>query len=570
MPATVSGHPGVSSAALVIVCALVVHFTALGNGFHYDDGHSILRNPHIHDLGNLGEFFTDPTMYSQNPGYAMYRPFVVVSTALNYRVSSLLSGDAEDGYDPAGYLLLNLIIHLANSLLVLAIFSQLTLPQSIRSIGSIAFSLHPLHTEVINYASARSESLVALFYLGTVYGYLRWRCPGADRRALWLGVSSVLFACALLTKEIAVTLPIALFAVECYTQRSWSGSNTSLQLTSLVSGIKKLTIYFVILFVYFVVYQHVTGSDSISPIRTDGAVRSWGSQLGTQAKAIVYYILGAVFPTRMSVYPQFQESPSFLGLISLVSGLMTASLCVVAWRLRTTVPAVTLGVCWFLIALIPTSVIPLHILVNDHRPYLSLFGFTLAVWALAARFRHRWILWAVCGLLALLAHQQDSVWSNELTLWQDATQKGPLVPEAHFNLGHAHHMAGDLPGAMVAYERAVHLSPRYTRAQINLGAIYREQGRTEEAKEAFEHALASTPTSVEALNNLGLTHASQGSFDVAIGLYQQALELEPDKAELWLNLGLSLRDFGRKKAAIKALRRALELDPQIKHRFPAR
>ncbi len=474
MPLTLFRHSGVSSAALVVFCALVVHLPALGNGFHYDDGHSILRNPNIRDLGNIGAFFTDPTMYSETPGYAMFRPFVLVSTALNYRVSSLLSDESESGYDPTGYLALNLAIHLVNSLLVLGVLSQLILSQSIRIIGAMAFSLHPLHTEVINYASARSESLVALFCLGSVYGYLRWRSR-AESPAVWLGMSTVLFACALLTKEIAVSLPIALLAIECYMQRNSSGSRGVSQFKSFVPRLRILTIYTVILILYFVVYQHVTGSDSISPIKTESAVRSWNSQLATQTKAVVYYILGAVFPVRMSVYPQFQESSSLLGSLPLVGGLLTVTLCVGAWRIRRSIPTVPLGLSWFLIALIPTSIIPLHILVNDHRPYLALFGFTLASWTLATRFKHRWILWIFCGLLALLAHQRDAVWRNELTLWHDATQKGPMVPEAHFNLGHAYHMIGDLSGAMVAYERAVAFTSlgdagRWLVGEVRIGA----------------------------------------------------------------------------------------------------
>ena len=554
---------------MVVVCTLVVHLGAIDNDFHYDDGHSIVRNPHIRDLGNLTEFFTNPAMYSENPGYAMFRPLVLVSTALNYHASSLFSGATEGGYDPAGYLALNLAIHLANSLLALAILSQLTVSQSIRIMGAIAFSMHPLHTEVINYASARSESLAALFYLASAYCYLRSQ-PWLTRSALWLSLSSLLFACGLLTKEVAVTLPFTVIALNLYIARSsFHGESWVHVLKSLLPRLKHLTIFPVIILVYLIVYQQITDSTSLSPLSTENAVRPWNSQLATQAKAIVYYIHGAVFPVRMSVYPQFQEAPTLLGAIPLLSSSLVAMLCIGAWRLRRLVSAVPIGVAWFLIALIPTSIIPLHILVNDHRPYLSLFGFTLAFWALATRFNRRWILWALCGLLALLSHQRDAAWSNEITLWRDATEKGPLVPEAHFNLGHAHHMAGDVTAAKVAYERAVELSPRYTRAQINLGAIYREQGNNEAAMAAFQHALSGSPTSVEAMNNLALTHAFEGSHETAIELYEQAIEVESSRAELWLNLGLSLRDVGRKEGAIATLKRALELDPQIRHRFPA-
>jgi hypothetical protein len=132
------------------------------------------------------------------------------------------------------------------------------------------------------------------------------------------------------------------------------------------------------LLLYLIVYQQVNNTDLVSTLGPDDAVRSWDSQLGTQSKAIIHYILAAVFPVRMSVYPQFQESPSVVGLAPLLGVSLVTTLYFGAWRLRRVVPAATLGVGWFLIALLPTNIVPLHVLVNDHRTYLSLFGFTLA------------------------------------------------------------------------------------------------------------------------------------------------------------------------------------------------
>ena len=76
-----------------------------------------------------------------------------------------------------------------------------------------------------------------------------------------------------------------------------------------------------------------------------------------------------------------------------------------------------------------------------------------------------------CSLLALLSYQHTPVWRNALTLWQNAAQRAPLMPEAHYNLGHAHHLVGNLDPARHAYERAIELSPRYVLALAELGAI---------------------------------------------------------------------------------------------------
>ena len=566
------GRSPLSPAVFVVLCGLAVHLTVLGNGFHYDDGHSILRNPHIRDLGNLAGFFTDPAMFSENPDYAMFRPIVLVSHAINYRLSGSLSGGELGGYDPSGYLAVNLVIHLINSLLVLAILSQLAVSQSIKVIASLIFCLHPLQTEVVNYASARSESLAALFYLGSICAYLRSR-SGDRRPRLWLGVSVALFCLSLLTKEIAVTLPLALLAVEWY--RAHVSSKPGGQLTvadCLAANWRPMAVLWAILCVYLVVHQSVMNTDVVlDPAFGAPQVRVWEGQLATQSKAIVHYLLGTILPIRLSVYPQFAESPAVLALAPLLSASIVVVICALAWRWRRSMPAIPLAVSWFIIPLIPTIIVPLHILVNDHRPYLSLVGFAFAFSALAAHFSsRRWLLWVLCGLMAVVAHQRDAAWRSEVSLWRDAALKGPHVPEAHFNLGHAYHESGDLPSARVSYERAVELSPDYARAQINLGAIYREEGRAEDAIEAFGRALSIDPKSVEAINNKGLTHASLGAHGTAIELYERALKLQPERAEVWLNLGLSLRDVGRREEAIAALRRAVQIDPEIKLRFPVR
>ena len=69
---------------LVLALVFFAHAPSLNSGFHYDDQHSLLDNPHIRDLGNLPRFFSDPTTFSVDPDYAMYRPLVLAAHALNY------------------------------------------------------------------------------------------------------------------------------------------------------------------------------------------------------------------------------------------------------------------------------------------------------------------------------------------------------------------------------------------------------------------------------------------------------------------------------------------------------
>ena len=94
--------------ALIVVLGIAAYFNSLDNGFHYDDEHSILENHHVRSLLNLPAFFLDPGTFSGLPQARMYRPVLLVTYALNYAVG---------GYEPFGYHLVNLFLHLLNVLL---------------------------------------------------------------------------------------------------------------------------------------------------------------------------------------------------------------------------------------------------------------------------------------------------------------------------------------------------------------------------------------------------------------------------------------------------------------------
>jgi len=471
------------------------------------------------------------------------RPLVLVAHALNYRQS---------GYDPVAWIWTNLLIHGLCSVTVFFILSQFLLPPSVALFGALIFALHPLQSEVVNYVSARSESLAALCYLTSLYCYLRTRHPG-PRPALWKTISLFLFSAGLMAKATVATLPACLVIYEAYV---WNRAR--LQQLSIGQIARSQLPYWAICISHLILYQLLSGTQL-------GEERNPLLQMATQTKGLVHYIATIVMPTNLSVHQQFTESSSPFELAPLLATAAIASLLILLLSLKSRVPALLFGFCWFGLVLLPTSVIPLRILVNDHRPYLALFGPLAAVaLILPLRIDLRWALACVTVPFALLSFQRDAIWADEISLWSDAARRGPLMAEAHYNLGFAHHRRGNLGEAMAAYERAVDLSPGYVRAQTNLGAIYRDQGRFTVAAEALEKALESDPRSVATLNNLGLTYSSMGRNEAAIEMYERALRIDAGVAEIWLNLGLSQRDVGLREEALQSLSRALLLDPTLK------
>ena len=538
--------------ALIAAILLIAHHRSPGNGFHYDDGHGIVRNPHIRSLDNLTAFFSDPGTFSENPGYAMYRPLVVSAHAVNYSLG---------GYSPSGYLATNLGIHCLVAALVFIVLLQFGVPQSISFFGGLFFGLHPVQTEAVNFVSARSESMAALFYLASLACYLR-ATRSLEYRRTWQGASLSLFSLALLSKEIAVTLPLALLLCDSFHSRRQRTNGAHWPPLGIPKRLKSHLPYWVVLAVYLILHQSITGVISDSP---SAQVRTASSQLATQSKALVHYVALTLVPVRLSVSQQFLESRSLVQVVPLLGIGVVSSLLFLVFRLRRLVAHFSLGTGWFFLILAPTSLIPLNILVNDHRPYLALVGLTLVLAFCAASAPRRWPIYAVIPLLGVLSFQRDARWKDEITLWADASRQGPLMPEAHFNLGYAHHQLGNLDSALTSYERAVALDPVYVRAQTNLGAALRQIGRLDDAARALGAALQVEPSSVEALNNLGLTFAAIGNYEEAIRLYERALASSAGgRAEVWLNLGLAQRNSGLKEEAFQSLTRAVEIDPHVK------
>jgi hypothetical protein len=518
--------------ALLLVAVLVAHLPSLGaRDFHYDDGHSLVRNPHLR-LEQIPRFFGDATLFSERPADAMYRPLVLTAHALNR---------ATTPGTPAGFLALNLLIHAAVVLLLHALLAR-WLPGGAALGASLLFAVHPLQSEAVNYISARSESLAALGVLIALLGGSARPAPGR------LAATAAGQLLAVASKATGIVAP-ALLALARWSRRQ----------PVVVPG---LWVSAVVSAIYLIVRQLVGTSTqtAVEPVR--GAL----SQAATQTKALAHYLRAAVVPVDLSVAPQFRESPSPGEIPVVVAALFVLSL---GWLLLRRRGPLLVGAAWWMVCLAPTLVVPLNVLVNDHRPYLALAGLVMIVAALRPALPRRLVGPGVTALaiLAMLSAQRALEWKTEISLWESAVREGLQVAEARHNLALAYHQAGRHGAAQEHYEAAVRLRPDYVRPLTNLGALYREAGRLVEAERLLRQALAVEPASVEALNNLGLVLTSAGRPADAIALYRRALEVDGAVAELWLNLGLAQRDAGRREEAFRSLQRALQLDPSLRQRL---
>ena len=551
--------------ASIITLACMFYLNALGNSFHYDDSHSIVENYHIRNLANVPQFFADPRTFSREPAMAMYRPLLVTTYAVNYALGR---------YHPQGYRLVNLLLHALAAWVVFEILRGLLGQDKWAWWGGAFFALHPIHSQAVNYISSRAELLGALgilvaFYLTVV------------RRVHW-SWGLLAYGLALLGKSTAIALLPLLLLGEWLRPTAGHWWKRQMPFWILTGA-----------------YLALIVANGFLTKSLAQEVRPYGAQIYTQVKALVYYIKLLCMPVGLSVEHRFAVSEN-LGEAAVLSSLaFIASLWFLTYRGWRQRRGSILGSGWFFASLGLTFLVPLNVLVNEHRLYLASIGVVWVVlWYLQQQERApSWRLLGVVFLLVsgILTWQRNAVWLDETSLWRDAVQRAPDMFRAQSNLGLAYYQNGALDSALIVYQRAIELNPNYSKTWNNLGLVYEGLGQYPRAAAAYAKALtlradlAGTygnlgrllasrgdaapaedhlnralqldPYNIEAMVNLGLVYQRSGREAEAEHIYKEALAVQPDFAETYNNLGLLYAAQGKMQEALEALGRASQLAP---------
>ena len=552
--------PPLVPVALLVVLAFLLYANSFDNSFHYDDKHSIRDNPHLRQTANIPAFFSDPGLFSRDPDKGMYRPLLLTSFALNY---------AWDGYRTRTYRLVNILLHGFCAALVWGVARRLGQPAPRALLAGLLFVAHPLASEPVNYISSRSELLAAFFVLAACWFYLG--------KGKWSGAAAILcFAAGLLSKSSAIALLALLPCLE------WIRGGLDRW------AWPRYAPYGVVALVYLVQIRHL-----LDRAVWQQPVRPFDQQIATQIKACWYYIQLLVAPVRQSVDHAFFSSDP--GQIPVVISLLGVGVLVgLAFWGRRRHPFVFLGVLWIGVTLAPASLVPLNVLVNEHRLYLPLAGWALALSGLNLLERGPGLLWLapLCmAVLGLLTVQRNTVWASEATLWADAAAKAPEAVRPQVYLGNAALDRADALGAANPvgaqqaldrarrhFERALVLEPDNLAARNNLAGVALRRGDWTRASQIYRQILADNelsdvrynlahalqqggdqeqaqqnylrvdPASYHyplALNNLGSLHEGKGRPDSAWFYYRRALQHRPQARDPRQNLERLARDLPR-------------------------
>ena len=515
----------------------------LWGGFVWDD--SILTDAKpVRDVSGLWQIWFSPSAIE---GEGHYWPLVYTTFWLEHK----LWGDA-----PTGYHIVNVLLHLANTLLVWHLVRRLSVP-GVWVVAAV-FAVHPLHVESVAWVIERKDVLSGLFYLASALVWMRYV---EQPRRRWYGCSLALYAAGLLSKSIVITLPVALLIWHWW-QR---GRVTSTDLLRLVP--------------FGVIGLVITVGD-LSFYQSREAL-SLGYSLTERTliavRALWFYAGKLLWPTNLAViYPRWDVRVADpLGWGYLIAAV---ALAVALWHFRHQIGRGPLsGALFFVVTLSPVLGFVDYgymqfAFVADRFQYLAGIGVVAVVIGAATygvrRLSGLWhkgalvVVAIVIVVLGLLTWRQASIWRDDETLNRHIIAFNPQARDAHLNLGDVLYKQGRYAEALDATRVAVEQRPEYSKAHFNLGAILDALGRSEEAETYLRRAIALNPQARNAHLNLGDVLYKQGRYAEALDATRAAIEQDPDFSEAYFNLGAILNVLERSEEAETHLRRAIAFNPQ--------
>ena len=567
---------------VIALAGLIAYGNSFSAPFVFDSATIIAYNPTIHHLGTA---WRPPHDGSTVDG----RPLLNLSLAVNYAIS---------GTQVWSYHALNLLIHVLAGLTLFGVARRTlrwsALPPMRLSTGDAAqriegkalhpliiafavallWTLHPLQTDAVTYVIQRAESMMGLFYLLTLYCFIRGAEEGNNRQqsafarrsratadseaggGMWFWFSVVCCLLGMATKEVMVSAPVIVFL---YDRTFLSGSFRKAWQRHKRAHLRLAATWILLTCLEI-------GTTSRHGTAGFGVNLHWPAYVATQIYAVAHYL-------RLTFWPRSLAFDYGTALVTQPARVIPAAIVVALLLAGTLValvrrPALGFLGAWFFAILAPTCLVPVATqTIAEHRMYLPL----AALMALAVVGIARWagraslpiFLAAAAGLGAATIHRNQT-YLSEVALWTNNVAVMPGNARAHNNLGKALYLMGDAPEAAEQYTQALRLQPDDNpEVQYNLGLCFLQEGRWPEAISRFSEALHLAPENADAHLSLGNAFAQSGRLQEAMEQYRTALQINPDFADAHYNLGNIWLMMGRKPEAIAEYEAALRINPDF-------
>jgi tetratricopeptide (TPR) repeat protein len=543
----------VAVAALVLIVHVpVLQATALSfDDSQYLTDNALVQNP---SLVSVGRFLTEVLAPSTVRGY--YQPLSMISLMLD----RILAGESGSLLP---FHMTSLVLHIANTMLVVVLLYLLFGKILIAAAVGILFGLHPMWVESISWVSERKTLLAAFFSFISLVFYVRSVKHKSSR--LYVGAFAT-YVLALGSKPTSLPLPIMLLLMDYWPLRRLRWRTVAQKIPFFVVGLISGIVTYV------------------SQSRTSLAILpheypTWHIPL-VMSHNIIFYLYKILWPVDLSFYYPCPETFNLfqpLMIASVVGTCILVLLLVVSWYwTRAWITSWLI----FLAAVLPTMGVVrfTNVIAANRYAYLPSIGVSiLLAWLLVRLTTFRTVRrrTTYCGLLliafltatvgeVLLTRQYATYWSDTVSLYTYMVKKAPAAAILRYNLANVLKLRGRMDEAISQYSKVLETrSPYGAMAHNNLGTALRSRGRLDEAVTHYRKALEIDPDLVEARFNLANVLHVQGQREESIAEFERTLAIDPSFAEAYVNLGNVFSSEGRFPEACRCYDQALKVNPRL-------
>src|SRR5213082_1027284 len=531
---------------LLAAVTIFAYRPAWNGGFLWDDDDYIIKNDLLTASDGLRRIWFSLDSPSQ------YFPLVYTTFRLERAIW---------GLHPSGYHWINLLLHVANALLVWRLLARLNVPGA--WLAGAIFALHPVQVESVAWITERKNVLMGFFFLLTLLAWIVFIDERTKRPWPFYGLALVFYVLALSAKSTACTLPAALLLI-LWLQKRRINTRRLIQILPFVI----LGMGMGLLAVWWERYHQGTS-------RAVFAFLTPIERILIASRAVWFYLSKLIWPSNLTfIYPRWNISPQhLLDYTWLLAGIV---LCAAIYFVRRYVGrSAEVAAAFFVATLSPVlGFIMLftfrYTFVADHYQYLACIGpialFSAGVFSLAGVFKQyrAFILstaLVVVATLAALTWRQAAMYGDIETLWRTTLARNPECWMAHTNLGIALFEKGQLDEAIAHYRTTLQMQPNFWDADYNLGSALLGKGEVDEAILYCDKAVAKQPNDPDAQVALANALLQKKRIDDSIVHYQKAVAIRPDYFLARYGLGHALLEKGQLDAAIEHSRAALLIQP---------
>ncbi len=519
---------------------------SLQNGFtNWDDNHMVTDNGMIRSisLANIARIFG--SMH-----YGHYHPLVVLSYALEFNFFHL---------EPWIYHFTNVFFHILNSLLVFWFVRSLRRGYGVPLAVALLFATHPLHVESVAWVTERKDVLYSFFYFLALIAYVHYVRTNKRTFLIYTGLA---FLCSLLSKAMAVSLPLVLLLIDFLLKRK-------IDRNTLIEKLPFLALSF--LFGVLILY-------ATYPVKSELAGASFGfDNILIAFHGVLFYVGKFFYPFDLSSlypYPGKLGDPLPLPFTIAPYFVFGAILMLAMSVKKTRVPL-------FCAALYVVTVSPVlqltrvgGVIAADRFVYVPLLGLILGVlegaaWIVRRRPESAAVLTrvgiAICAgiilVTSILTWQRTQVWKDSVTMWDDVGKQFTGVAVVYNNRGLAYADRQEFKRALDDYSTGLALDDNDWRLLYNSANALRELGAYQQAVTQYDRALSQYPTNADIYYYRGLTLQNLGRFREAVDDYSQAVKLNPGRIEAFVNRGSIYAEVKAYDRALADFNAALKLNP---------